>query len=157
MRIGHYIDVHKFTNSRKLILGGVTIDHIGLEGHSDADVLLHAVTESILGALALGDLGSNFPDTDKSLKGISSEILLSKVVTLAFERGYSVGNIDCQVLAEEPKLAPFIFEMRENIARLLNVNITQVSVKATTTEGLGFIGKGEGLASTCTVLMEEIL
>lgn len=154
IRIGHSIDVHKFTDSRKLILGGVNIDFLGLEGHSDADVLLHAVAESILGALALGDLGSNFPDTDEAYKNIDSSLLVTHAVELAKQKGYKVGNIDCVVLAERPKLAPHIYAMREHIASLLEVDINQVSVKATTTEGLGFIGRIEGIASTSTVLME---
>ena len=156
MRIGHSIDVHKFTDTRKLVLGGVCIDYLGLEGHSDADVLLHAVAESILGALALGDLGSNFPDTSDEYKNIDSSILVRHVVKKAMELGFEVSNIDCLILAEQPKMAPHILKMRENIASLLEVDIHQVSVKATTTEGLGFIGRIEGIASTSTVLMEEI-
>ncbi len=156
MRIGHSIDVHKFTDTRKLVLGGVSIDYLGLEGHSDADVLLHAVAESILGALALGDLGSNFPDTSDEYKNIDSSILVRHVVKKAMELGFEVSNIDCSILAEQPKMAPHILKMRENIASLLEVDIHQVSVKATTTEGLGFIGRIEGIASTSTVLMEEI-
>lgn len=156
MRIGHSIDVHKFTDRRTLVLGGVDIDYIGLEGHSDADVLIHAVTESILGALAMGDLGSNFPDNDDLYKDINSMELLKKVVLKALDAGYKVGNIDCLIMAELPKMAPYINQMRKNIADVLNVNINRVSVKATTTEGLGYIGRGEGIASTSTVLMEEL-
>lgn len=154
MRVGHSIDVHKFTDRRKLVLGGVKIDSKGLEGHSDADVLLHAVAESILGALALGDLGSNFPDTSDDYKNIDSSVLVVHVINLAKEKGYKVGNVDCMVLAQTPKLAPYIEEMRMNIATLLDVEIDKVSVKATTTEKLGFIGSKEGIAATSTVLME---
>lgn len=156
MRIGHSIDVHAFDESRKLILGGVKIDSIGLRGHSDADVLLHAVAESILGALALGDLGSNFPDNDDAYKDIDSSILVKHVMKLVKEKNYKVHNIDCMVLAEKPKLAPYILTMRTNIATLLEVDVNQVSVKATTTEKLGFIGRKEGIASSATVLMEEV-
>ena len=157
MRIGHSIDVHKFTDERKLILGGVKIDHRGLAGHSDADVLLHSVAEAILGALALGDLGSHFPDTDESFKDIDSRLLVVSVMKLVHKHGYRVGNIDCMILAETPKMSPHIIEMRQNIADILQVNINQVSVKATTTEKLGFIGNSEGIAATSTVLMEEVL
>ena len=155
MRIGHSIDVHKFTTSRKLTLGGVKIDYMGLEGHSDADVLFHAVAESILGALALGDLGSNFPDNDPLYKNVDSSILIKKTMELVGDQ-YRVSNIDCQVIAESPKIAPYIKEMRNNIAKLLKIDIKQVSVKATTTEGLGFIGSKEGIAATATVLIEEL-
>ncbi len=156
MRIGHSIDVHAFDETRKLILGGVSIDYIGLLGHSDADVLLHVVAESLLGSLALGDLGSNFPDTDEQYKGIDSSKLVSHVMDLIMAKGYKISNIDCLVLAEKPKLFPYINDMRQNIAKLLNVEIDRVSVKATTTEKLGFIGEKQGIAATATVLVEEI-
>ncbi len=157
MRIGHSIDVHAFDETRKLVLGGVSIDFTGLKGHSDADVLLHAVAESLLGSLALGDLGSNFPDTDEKYMGIDSSKLVSHVMKLVIEKGYKVANIDCMVLAEKPKLAPYIPDMRKNIATLLNVEIDKVSVKATTTEQLGFIGRKQGIAAVATVLVEEII
>ncbi|XMB86285.1 2-C-methyl-D-erythritol 2,4-cyclodiphosphate synthase [Mycoplasmatota bacterium WC44] len=156
MRIGHSIDVHKFDSSKKLILGGIEIDYKGLLGHSDADVLLHVVAESMLGALALGDLGKLFPDNDLKYKNIESKYFVLEAMRLITEKGYKVANIDCMVLAEKPKLSPYVLNMRENIAQLLNVQIDRVSIKATTTEKLGFIGKEEGIMSSATILLEEI-
>ena len=156
MRIGQSIDIHQLDYNRPLILGGVHIPHEkGLVGHSDADVLLHAVAESILGALALGDLGHHFPDTDPAYKGISSMILLEKVFDLMDEKGYQIGNIDALILAEKPKMAPHIMQMRKNIAACLHCDISQVSVKATRGEKMGFVGQEEGMVSTCVCLLEE--
>lgn len=156
MRIGQSIDIHQLDYNRPLILGGVQIPHDkGLVGHSDADVLLHAVAESILGALALGDLGHHFPDTDPAYKGISSMILLTKVYDLMDEKGYRIGNIDALILAEKPKMAPYIVQMRQNIAACLHCDISQVSVKATRGEKMGFVGHEEGMVSTCVCLLEE--
>ncbi len=156
MRIGQSIDIHQLDYNRPLILGGVHIPHEkGLVGHSDADVLLHAVAESILGALALGDLGHHFPDTDPAYKGISSMILLEKVYDLMDEKGYQIGNIDALILAEKPKMAPHIMQMRKNIAACLHCDISQVSVKATRGEKMGFVGQEEGMVSTCVCLLEE--
>ena len=156
MRIGQSIDIHQLDYNRPLILGGVHIPHEkGLIGHSDADVLLHAVAESILGALALGDLGHHFPDTDPAYKGISSMILLEKVFDLMDEKGYQIGNIDALILAEKPKMAPHIMQMRKNIAACLHCDISQVSVKATRGEKMGFVGQEEGMVSTCVCLLEE--
>ena len=153
IRIGHGYDVHKLTEGRLLILGGVQVPYEkGLLGHSDADVLLHAISDALLGALALGDIGKHFPDNDERYRGISSLILLEKVVELVREYGYKVGNIDATVLAQRPKLAPFIPMMRENIARAVGISVDRVSVKATTEEGLGFTGSGDGFATHAVVL-----
>ena len=153
MRIGHGYDVHKLVEERELILGGVRIPYEkGLLGHSDADVLLHAISDALLGALALGDIGKHFPDKDSQYKGISSLILLKKTAELVRSRGYKVGNVDATVLAQRPKLAPYIPSMRENIAAALGVDVERVSVKATTEEGLGFTGSGEGIAAHAVVL-----
>lgn len=156
MRIGQSIDIHQLGYGRDLILGGVKIPHEkGLIGHSDADVLLHAIAESILGALALGDLGHHFPDTDPAYKGISSMILLEKVYTLMDEAGYKIGNIDALILAEKPKMAGYIGQMRDNISSCLHCDISRVSVKATRGEKMGFVGREEGIVSTCVCLLEE--
>ena len=154
IRIGHGYDVHRLTENRKLILGGVTIPYEkGLLGHSDADVLLHAVSDSLLGAAALGDIGKHFPDTDLQYKGADSRVLLRQVVTLIKERGYVVGNIDATVIAQRPKLASYIGKMIENIAMDCNVDKDAVNVKATTEEGLGFSGEGLGISAhaVCTI------
>ncbi|QVK21171.1 2-C-methyl-D-erythritol 2,4-cyclodiphosphate synthase [Mycoplasmatota bacterium] len=155
MRIGHSVDVHQFDPDKQLILGGVKISFKGLRGHSDADVLLHVVAESILGALALGDLGNLFPDTDSQYKDKESKFFVTEALKLCKSHGYLINNIDCMILAEKPKLINYIHDIRKNIANLLEVNISQVSVKATTTEKLGFIGKGEGIMATATVLIKE--
>ena len=155
MRIGHGYDVHRFAEGRELILGGVKIDYEkGLLGHSDADVLLHAVSDALLGAAALGDIGKHFPDTSAEFKGIDSRILLRKVVELLHEKGYKVGNIDATVIAQRPKLAPFIEQMRENIAADIGVDKSQVNVKATTEEGLGFTGALEGISAHAVCILE---
>ena len=148
MRIGHGYDVHKFAENRKLILGGVEIPYeFGLLGHSDADVLLHAVMDALLGAAGLGDIGRHFPDTDDTYLGISSMELLRRVKGLLDESYYKVANVDVTVVAQRPKIAPYIDGMRKNISEVLDVDETRVNVKGTTTEGLGFTGTGEGIAA----------
>lgn len=156
MRIGQGYDVHRLTEQRKLILGGVTIPYEkGLLGHSDADVLVHAVMDALLGAAALGDIGQHFPDTDSRYKGISSMELLREVGSLLKTHGFAVGNIDATIIAEKPKLASYRPQMAENIAKALNLEKNRVSVKATTEEGLGFTGRGEGIAAQAAVLLLE--
>ena len=156
MRIGHGYDVHCLVEGRKLILGGVDIPwEKGLLGHSDADVLLHAISDAILGALALGDIGKHFPDTDPQYRGADSRKLLRHVMELAGRKGYRLGNLDATIVAQRPKLAPAIPEMRTNIAADLSADIDRVNVKATTTEKLGFAGRGEGIAAYAVVLMER--
>lgn len=147
-RFGMGYDVHQLTENRKLIIGGVEIPfEKGLLGHSDADVLLHAIADALLGAAALGDIGKHFPDTDDRYKGISSIILLEHVGKLLNEKGYSVGNVDATIVAQRPKMLPHIPQMRENIAKALNVNVDRINVKATTEEHLGFTGNGQGISS----------
>lgn len=156
MRIGKSSDIHKLDKDRKLILGGVEIESdLGLVGHSDADALLHAIGEAILGALALGDLGKHFPDTDDKWKGISSLIILEEIYKMMDERGYRIGNVDSLILIEKPKMAPHIEKMRENISKALHTDITNISVKATRGEGLGFVGRREGVLCEAVVLLEE--
>ena len=156
LRIGHGYDVHAFADNRKCILGGVDIPcEKGLLGHSDADVLLHAISDSLLGAAALGDIGKHFPDTDPRYKGADSLILLENVCNLVKSKGYTVNNIDATVIAQMPKLAPFIDEMRSNIAKALGVDIDAVSVKATTEEKLGFTGRKEGISAHCVCLIAK--
>ena len=155
MRVGLGYDVHKLVEGRKLIIGGVDIPYEkGLLGHSDADVLIHAVMDSILGALALGDIGKHFPDTDERFKGADSIKLLEHVYTLITEMGYKINNIDCTIIAQSPKMAPHIQKMKENFAKALNTDIDNINVKATTEEGLGFTGTKEGISaqSVCTVV-----
>ena len=157
MRIGHGYDVHRLVEDRKLILGGVEISHSkGLLGHSDADVLLHAISDSLLGAAALGDIGKHFPDNDEKYKGADSLVLLSEVAKLLRERGYTTVNVDATVIAEAPKLSPHILKMRENIAGALGVDVDCVSVKATTEEGLGFSGRKEGIAAHAVCLIDTL-
>lgn len=154
IRIGHGYDVHRVVDGRQMILGGVEIPcEKGLLGHSDADVVLHATADAILGSLALGDIGKHFPDTDPKYKGISSLILLERVCDLMKNEGYCLGNLDVTVVAQRPKLAPFIARMRENIAKACGVGVERVSVKATTEEGLGFTGSWEGISATAVVLV----
>ena len=154
MRIGHGYDVHRLVEGRKLILGGVEIQHhLGLDGHSDADVLVHAIMDAVLGAAALGDIGKLFPDTDNAYLGIDSMILLSRVVTAIREKGYEVGNVDATVLAQKPKLAPHIPVMKTRVAAVLGVDEDQVNIKATTEERLGFTGKEEGIAAHAVCLL----
>ncbi|MCQ2483830.1 MAG: 2-C-methyl-D-erythritol 2,4-cyclodiphosphate synthase [Clostridia bacterium] len=156
MRIGHGYDVHRLCEGRKLILGGVEIEYEkGLLGHSDADVLLHAISDSLLGAAALGDIGCMFPDNDPKYKDADSLLLLKAVADRLDEYGYRIINIDATVLAQRPKLKPFIPEMRNKIAAAIGVHIDSVSVKATTEEGLGFTGTGEGMAAHCVCLIDE--
>ena len=148
IRIGHGYDVHKLVEGRKLILGGVDIPHeTGLLGHSDADVVVHAIMDAMLGALALGDIGKHFPDTDPVYSGADSILLLKKVTEIIAEQGYSVGNIDSTIICQAPKLAPHIDTMRKNIAEAIGCDISQVSVKATTEEKLGFTGAKEGISA----------
>lgn len=154
MRIGHGYDVHRLVEGRKLIMGGVEIPfEKGLLGHSDADVLLHAIADALLGALALGDIGKHFPDTDPAFKGADSLKLLEHVVGLISSNGYSVGNLDATIIAQRPKMAPHIQTMRVNIARVCGVEIDRINVKATTEEGLGFTGTGEGISAHAVVLL----
>ena len=154
MRIGTGYDVHKLTAGRALILGGVTIDHrLGLDGHSDADVLVHAVMDALLGAAALGDIGKLFPDTDERYRGCSSLWLLEQVGEALRRAGWRVGNIDATIVAQRPKLAPHLMVMRENIARKLDIPTNDVSVKATTEEHLGFTGREEGIAAQAVCLI----
>jgi len=154
IRIGNGFDVHALVPGRKLVLGGVTIPYErGLDGHSDADVLLHAIADAILGALALGDIGKHFPDTDPRWKGADSRVLLRHVASLATAQRFAVENLDATVIAQAPKLAPHVPGMRTNIAADLGCAVEQVSVKATTTERLGFPGRGEGIAALATVLL----
>lgn len=154
MRIGMGYDVHKLVEDRELILGGVKIQYkLGLLGHSDADVLLHAIMDSLLGAAALGDIGKHFPDTDSKYKGISSIELLKNVGNLLTKHNFKIGNIDATIIAQKPKMAPHILKMRENIAYALNISIDQINVKATTEEGLGFTGEGLGISSQAICLL----
>lgn len=154
MRIGMGYDVHKLVEERELILGGVKIPYkLGLLGHSDADVLLHAIMDSLLGAAALGDIGKHFPDTDSKYKGISSIELLKHVGNLLGKHNFKIGNIDATIIAQKPKMAPYILEMRENIASALNISINQINVKATTEEGLGFTGEELGISSQSICLL----
>ena len=156
MRIGHGYDVHRLVEGRKLILGGVEIPfEKGLLGHSDADVLAHAVMDALLGAAALGDIGKLFPDSDPAYSGADSLVLLRRVAEVLAEDGYGIGNVDATVLAQRPKLAPYILEMRERLAAAMGVGPGQVSVKATTEEGLGFTGTGEGIAAHAVALIGE--
>ena len=157
LRVGLGMDVHAFAPNRKLILGGVDIPHHqGLDGHSDADVLLHAIADALLGAARLGDIGKHFPDTDPRYKGADSIALLRHVAALVRESGWQLGNLDATVLAQAPKLAPHILQMRENIAAAIGCAVEQVSVKATTEEGLGFTGSKQGIAAHCVCLLERI-
>lgn len=156
MRIGFGYDVHELVEARDLIIGGVSIPHEkGLLGHSDADVLVHAIMDSILGALALGDIGAHFPDTDQQYKDISSLTLLKKVKETMDAKDYKIGNIDATLAAQAPKLAPFIQDMRKNIAEILDCSIEDINVKATTTEKLGFVGRKEGISSYSVCLLKS--
>lgn len=157
MRIGHGYDVHRLAADRPLIIGGVKIPYEkGLLGHSDADVLLHAVSDALLGAAALGDIGKHFPDTDDSFLGADSMVLLKRVVELIRENGYAVGNIDSTIIAQKPKMAEFIPTMKENIATVCNISPDRVNVKATTEEQLGFTGSGEGISAHAVALITEV-
>lgn len=157
MRIGHGYDVHRLVEGRKLILGGVQIEYEkGLLGHSDADVVTHAICDSLLGAAALGDIGGYFPDSDIKYKGIDSIILLKEVCKILRNKNYSIVNIDATIIAQAPKLAPFINKMRDNIAKACSIDISKVSIKATTEEHLGFTGNGQGIAAHSVCLIDEI-
>lgn len=154
IRVGNGYDVHRLVADRACVVCGVTIPHtLGLLGHSDADVALHALTDAILGAVAMGDIGKHFPDTDPRWKGADSGKLLSAVVVMVAEKGWKVGNVDVTVIAQAPKMAPYIGQMRENIARFIGIDTDCVSVKATTTERLGFTGREEGIAAQATALL----
>ena len=156
-RIGHGYDVHKLVEGRSLIIGGVDIPYEkGLLGHSDADVLLHAISDALLGAAALGDIGKHFPDTDEAYKGADSLVLLSRVGEILKKAGYKPSNIDSTIIAQAPKLAPHIENMRKNIAKALGIELDAVSVKATTEERLGFSGRGEGIAAHAVCIIEKI-
>ena len=156
MRIGHGYDVHRLVEGRALILGGVRIPYEkGLDGHSDADVLLHAVSDALLGAAALGDIGQHFPDTDPAFKGADSLVLLSNVFEKITAKGYKISNIDVTMIAQRPKLRPYISQMEENIARVLNISKDQINIKATTEEHLGFTGEGSGMSCHAVCLLEN--
>ena len=156
LRIGHGYDVHQFAEGRRCVLGGVDIPYArGLLGHSDADVALHALTDALLGAGALGDIGKHFPDSDPAYKGISSLLLLEKAVDLLEKAGFRPVNADVTIVAQAPKLAPYIEQMRENVAKALRLPVSQVSVKATTTEHMGYEGRGEGISANATALIGE--
>ena len=156
IRIGQGFDVHEFGEGRPLIIGGITIPYDrGLTGHSDADVLLHTIADAILGALALGDIGKFFPDTDDKFKDADSSLLLAEVVEMMQQKGYEIGNIDAVVIAERPKLRGYIDQMRGNVAALLKTDISNVNIKATTSEKLGFTGREEGIASEAVVLLKK--
>ena len=156
MRIGIGYDVHKLVDDRKLFIGGIEIPYDkGLLGHSDADVLIHAIMDSILGALALRDIGYHFPDTDNEYKDIDSKILLNRVYEIMKGKNYKIGNIDSVIACQKPKLAPYIDDMKKVIAEILNTDVENISIKATTTEKLGFIGRGEGISSEAVCLLER--
>lgn len=156
MRIGQGFDVHKFEEGRSLIIGGITIPHEkGLAGHSDADVLLHTITDAALGAIGEGDIGRHFPDTDDAYKDADSAVLLENIWQLVKDKGYRLGNIDCTIIAQRPKMAPYIEQIQQRVAELLEADVSQVNVKATTTEQLGFTGREEGIASMATILLLE--
>lgn len=156
IRIGMGYDAHRLVPDRPLILGGVRIPYnLGLTGHSDADVLIHAIGDALLGAVAAGDLGRHFPDTDPAYKGISSLILLEKIIGVVFDRGYRVGNVDATIVAQAPKLASHISRMISCLAPVLHIENSALNIKATTTEGMGFTGQGEGIAASAVVLVEK--
>ncbi len=157
-KIGHSYDMHPLVSKRKLILGGIEIEHkLGLKGHSDADVLLHAITESLIGAMGMGDIGTLFPDTDPKYKGISSVVLLKEVYEILLSKGYKINNIDAIVYAQKPKLNPLIKDIRANIASVLKINVEDINIKATTGEKLGYIGREEAIAaeSVCLIYKEK--
>ena len=156
MRIGQSKDVHRLVEGRDLIIGGVKIDYEkGLLGHSDADVLLHAIIEAIIGAMGLKDIGTHFPDTDPKYEGVSSLFLLDETYKMMVEHGYELVNLDSLIMIEKPKMAPHIDQMRKNIAEHLHCDVSQINVKATRGEGMGFVGRGEGVEATCVCLLQE--
>jgi len=156
IRVGQGFDVHAFAENRKLMLGGVEVPyHLGLAGHSDADVLIHAICDALLGAACLGDIGHHFPETDPALEGVDSTILLAKVNESIQELGFNIGNIDATVIAQKPKLATYIEPMRVRLADVLGIDVTAINIKATTTEKLGFTGRGEGIAAQVVVLLDK--
>lgn len=156
MRIGHGYDVHRLVEDRMLVLGGVHVPHtLGLLGHSDADVLTHAVMDALIGAAGMWDIGHAFPDSDPAYEGISSLVLLERVMIMLKEKGMSVGNVDATIVAQRPKLAPYIPQMREKLAAIMDIPFDRVNVKATTEEGLGFTGTGEGIAAHAVALLNE--
>ena len=153
-RIGHGYDVHKLEDGKKFVIGGIEIDHYkGAVGHSDADVVIHVICDALLGALSLGDIGKHFPDTDNKYKGIDSKILLQKVMNLVSEKKYQLSNVDVTNLLQKPKLRNYIDSMRDSLSKIMEISISQISVKATTTEGLGFVGREEGVAAHCVCLI----
>ena len=155
-RIGFGYDVHRLVKGRPLIIGGVKIPYeLGLEGHSDADVLIHALMDGILGALGRGDLGDHFPDNNLALKGIDSSLLLKRVMELAIQDGYSINNIDATIVAQRPKMAPHIKAMKENLSRVIDISSDRINIKATTTEGMGFCGRGEGIGAYSVVSLVQ--
>ncbi len=155
-RIGHGYDVHKLEDGKKFVIGGIEIDHYkGAVGHSDADVVIHVICDALLGALSLGDIGKHFPDTDNKYKGIDSKILLQKVMNLVSEKKYQISNVDVTILLQKPKLRNYIDSMRDSLSKIMEISISQVSVKATTTEGLGFVGREEGVAAHCVCLITK--
>ena len=155
-RIGHGYDVHKLEEGKKFIIGGIEIDHDkGAVGHSDADVVIHVICDALLGALSLGDIGKHFPDTDNKYKGIDSKILLHKVMKLVKEEKYQISNVDVTILLQKPKLRNYIDSMRDTLSNIMEINKSQISVKATTTEGLGFVGREEGVAAHCVCILKQ--
>ena len=155
-RIGHGYDVHKLEEGKKFIIGGIEIDHDkGAVGHSDADVVIHVICDALLGALSLGDIGKHFPDTDDIYKGINSKILLKKVMKLVKEEKYQISNVDVTILLQKPKLRNYIDLMRDTLSNIMEINKSQISVKATTTEGLGFVGREEGVAAHCVCILKQ--
>tara|TARA_B100000424_G_scaffold188275_1_gene146381 strand:+ start:200 stop:679 length:480 start_codon:yes stop_codon:yes gene_type:complete len=155
-RIGHGYDVHKLEEGKKFIIGGIEIDHDkGAVGHSDADVVIHVICDALLGALSLGDIGKHFPDTDNIYKGIDSKILLKKVMKLVKEKKCQISNVDVTILLQKPKLRNFIDSMRDTLSNIMEINKSQISVKATTTEGLGFVGREEGVAAHCVCILKS--
>ena len=155
-RIGHGYDVHKLEDGKKFVIGGIEIEHYkGAVGHSDADVVIHVICDALLGALSLGDIGKHFPDTDDKYKGIDSKILLQKVLKLVEEEKYQVSNIDVTILLQKPKLRNYIDSMRDTLSKIMEINKSQISVKATTTEGLGFVGREEGVAAHCVCILKQ--
>ena len=154
--IGHGYDVHKLEEGRKFVIGGIEIEHHkGAVGHSDADVVVHVICDALLGALSLGDIGKHFPDTDDKYKGIDSKILLQKVMKLVQEEKYQISNVDVTILLQKPKLRNYIDSMRDTLSNIMEINTSQISVKATTTEGLGFVGREEGVAAHCVCILKQ--